>query len=207
PAKDGDSKSAEAETRRSRTDAREELRAGTPELAERLARYTAELGLPYEDADVLTGDLALARFFEDALAAYDAPRPVANWVTNEVLRELKGMELAELPFGGSAVGKLVKLIDQGTISATIGKEVFAAMLEGGGSPEQIVRERGLEQIADAAHLEPIVAQVVAANADKAEQYRSGKIGLLGFFIGQVMRATQGKANPQLVQSLVERELG
>ncbi len=207
PAKSEDDKRTEAETRRSRTEARDERRAGTPELAERLARYTAELGLPFEDADVLTGDLALARFFEDALAAYAAPRPVANWVTNEVLRELKGSELAELPFGGAAVGKLVKLIDQGTISATIGKEVFAAMLEGGGSPEQIVRERGLEQIADAAHLEPIVAGVVAANADKAEQYRSGKTGLLGFFIGQVMRATQGKANPQLVQTLVERELG
>ncbi len=206
-AKDGNSKSIEAENRRSRTDAREELRAGMPELAERLTRYTDELGLPFEDADVLTGDLALARFFEDALAAHEAPRAVANWVTNEVLRELKGRELAELPFGGAAVGKLVKLIDQGTISATIGKEVFAAMLEGGGSPEQIVRERGLEQIADAAHLEPIVAQVVAANPDKAEQYRSGKTGLLGFFIGQVMRATQGKANPQLVQTLVERELG
>ena len=205
--KDAEAKGSDAESRRSRADGRNDLRAGIPELASRLARYTDELGLPFEDADVLTRDLGLARFFEDALAACHAPRAVANFVTNEVLRELKGRDIAQLPFGGAEVGRLVGLIEQGTISATIGKEVFAAMLEGGGSPELIVRDRGLEQIDDAAHLEPIVAEVVAANAAKAEQYRSGKTGLLGFFVGQVMRATQGKANPQLVQTLVERELG
>jgi len=208
--KDGEAKNekpAETEGRRSRTDARDQVRAAMPELAVRLARYTEELGLPFEDADVLTGDMALSQFFEDALAAHNAPRTVANWVTNEVLRELKGREVSALPFGGAAVGRLVGLMDQGAITATIGKEVFASMVAGGGSPEQIVRERGLEQIEDAEHLGPIVAGVVADNPDKAEQYRSGKTGLLGFFIGQVMRATKGKANPQLVQTLVERELG
>ncbi len=169
--KNGAAQDAEAESRRPRTDPCADLRASVPELAARLARYTDELELPFEDADVLTGDLALARFFEDALAAYHVPRAVANWVTNEVLRELKDSEIDQLPFGGGAVGRLVQLIDEGTISATMGKEVFAAMLAGEGAPEQIVRARGLEQIGDADHLAPIVAEVVAANAEKAEQYR------------------------------------
>ena len=184
---DGD---AEGDGRKSRTEVRDELRGETPELQERLAYYTDVLGLPFEEADVLTGDLALALFFDDGLAAYNNARSVAKWMTNEVMRELKERDIGELPFSGGDVAVLAKLVDDGTITASAGQEVFAEMATDGGDPAEIVREQGLEQIADASALEPVVAEVVAANADKVEQYREGKTGLLGFFIGQVMRATR-----------------
>src|SRR5690606_8678069 len=116
---------AEAENRRSRTEVRDEIRAANPDLAERLARYTDELGLAFEDADVLTGDEALARFFEDALAAHNNPQSVANWITNEVLREAKDTPIEALSIRGEQVGALAKLVDEKTITAAIAKEVFA----------------------------------------------------------------------------------
>lgn len=194
------------ESRRSRTEIRDAIRSEQPELAARLARYTAELGLAFEDADVLTGDLALARFFEEALAVYPQPKSVANWVTNEVLREAKEASVDSLRVRGAQVGALAALVEQGTISATVGKEVFGEMAATGKDAGQIVAERGLEQIHDAGHLLPVVDRVIAANAEKAAQYRAGKTGLLGFFVGQVMRETQSKANPKLVQELVQRQL-
>ncbi|HXF63273.1 MAG TPA: glutamine--tRNA ligase/YqeY domain fusion protein [Caldilineaceae bacterium] len=195
-----------AEGRRSRTEARDALRAATPELATRLARYTEELGLPFEDADVLTGDLALARFFEQALAVYNNPKSVANWVVNEVLRAAKEAPVTDLPISGAQLGALVALVDGETISATLGKEVFAEMVKTGADPRQLVAERGLAQINDPAALAPVVARVVEANPEKAAQYRSGKTGLLGFFVGQVMRETQSRANPKLAQELVQQRL-
>jgi len=197
----------DGEVRRSRTEIRDEIRARVPSLQQRLTRYTEEYGLPFEEADVLTGDLALARFFDDGVATYDNATSVAKWVNNEVMRELKEREIDELPFSGANVANLAKLVDDGAITASAGREVFAQMALDGGDPAEIVRERGLEQVADAAALEPIVAGVIAANADKAEQYQQGKTGLLGFFIGQVMRQTQGSANPTVVESLVKQKLG
>ncbi len=199
--------SESGESRRSRTEARDAIRAQQPELAARLARYTDELGLAFEDADVLTGDLALARFFEDALAVHPQPRSIANWVTNEVLREAKDVSVDNLRVSGAQVGALAALVDGGTLSATLGKEVFGEMAATGKDAAQIVAERGLEQINDAAHLLPVVDRIIGANADKAAQYRAGKTGLLGFFVGQVMRETQSKANPKLVQELVQQQLG
>ncbi len=140
------------------------------------------------------------------MVAYDRPQTVANWVTNEVLRELKDNTIEQLAFGGAQLGELVALIDANTISATIGKEVFAEMLKTGDAPKTIVAKRGLEQITDVAAVTPIVEQVIAANGDKAEQYRSGKTGLLGFFMGQVMKETNSKANPQLVRELLQEKL-
>ena len=126
---------------------------------------------------------------------------------NEVLREVKEGSLAGLPFDGAALAKLVALVDNNTISTAAAKDVFAEMMHSGGDPAAIVERKGLQQISDAGALTPLIAQVIAANAAKAEEYRSGKTGLLGFFIGQVMRKTQGKANPQLVQELVQKQLG
>ncbi|MFN2200704.1 MAG: glutamine--tRNA ligase/YqeY domain fusion protein [Caldilineaceae bacterium] len=195
------------ESRPTKSDVRDRIRAETPELQERFDRYVDDLGLTYEEADVLTGDLSLAQFFDDGVAAYGDARSVAKWMTNEVLRELKDREIDELPFGGGDVAALAKLVDEGKITSNAGREVFAQMASDGGNPVEIVRERGLEQVADAAALAPIVSEVVAANADKAQQFRDGKTGLLGFFIGQVMRRTQGKANPVVVESLVKDQLG
>ena len=159
-----------------------------------------------EDADVLTGDLTLARFFEAALAVHPNAKSVANWVTNEVLREAKDQPLDRLPLSGEQVGRLAALVDGGTITPAIAKEVFAEMLRNGGDPARIVEERGLAPITDPALVRPVVAQVIAANPDKAAQVRGGKTGLVGFFVGQVMRETRNRATPKLVQELVQKML-
>jgi aspartyl-tRNA(Asn)/glutamyl-tRNA(Gln) amidotransferase subunit B len=122
------------------------------------------------------------------------------------MRELKDQPIEDLPFGGEKLGDLIALIDSERISGRIAKEVFGAMLEGGGDPRQIVIERGLEQITDRSALEPIVDALLAAHPDKVEEYRGGRDGLLGFFVGQVMRETSGTANPELVQELVREKL-
>lgn len=193
--------------RKSRTDLRDAVRAQQPALAARFMHYTTELGLPFEDADVLTGDLALVQFFEDALLVHANAKNVANWVLNEVLRELKESPIDSLRFGGAQLGQLVALVDANTISSAAAKEVFAELMAQGGDPKTIVEARGLQQISDAAQLRPLIDGVIAANLEKATQYRAGKTGLLGFFVGQVMRQTGSKANPQVVQTLVQEQLG
>jgi glutaminyl-tRNA synthetase len=197
---------AGAESRRSKVEARDAVRAANPELTERYTRYSQELGLSSEDADLLSGDLTLAKFFEDALAAYDNPKSVVNWVTNEVLREAKGGSLDQLPIRGRQVGALAKLVDGGKITPAMAKQVFGIMWETGSDASQIVREQGLSPIRDAQELQPFVDKVIAANQQKAEQYRGGKSGLLGFFVGQVMRETQNRADAKLVQELVQKSL-
>jgi glutaminyl-tRNA synthetase len=196
----------EAESRRSKSDVRDAVRAATPELAARLTRYNQELGLSYEDADLLSSDLALAKFFEDALTAYDNSKSVANWVTNEVLREAKERSLAQLPIKGRQVGALAALVDDGEITPAMAKEVFAIMMQTGKEPAQIVREQGLAPIRSSEELMPFVAKVIANNGEKVEQYRGGRSGLLGFFVGQVMRETQNRADPKVVQELVQKAL-
>ncbi len=195
-----------SENRKSRTELRDEVRAETPALQERLQSYTKVLGLPFEEADVLTGELKLALFFDEGVAAYSDARSVSKWVVNEVMRDLKDRDIEELPYGGADIAALAKLVDDGTITASAGHEVFTLLAEKGGDPATIVKEMGLEQITDADALSPVVDDVLAANADKVAQYRSGKTGLFGFFIGQVMRATQGSANPAIVQELVQEKL-
>jgi glutaminyl-tRNA synthetase len=192
--------------RGSRSEFRDQARANNPALASRFTQYVSRLGLSEEEADVLTGDLAVAQFFEAAIAAHHNPKLVANWVANEVLRELKEKPLQALPFSGTQLGALVALIDNKAITSTAAKEVFAAMLQRGGDPGEIVERKGLRQVADPDALVPIIDQLITANADKAAQYRSGRSGLLGFFVGQVMKETGGTANPQLVQELVRTKL-
>jgi glutaminyl-tRNA synthetase len=204
-AKKANEGTSEADNRRTRSDVRDAVRAATPVLAVRLTRYQ-ELGLSYEDADLLSSDLALAHFFEDALRAYENPKSVANWVTNEVLREAKESSIEELPIQGRQVGALAALVDQGEITPAMGKEVFALMLRTGEEPDVLVREHGLAPIRNREQLLRYVQKVVVANPDKAEQYRSGRTGLLGFFVGQVMRETQNRAEPKLVQELVQEVL-
>ena len=191
-----------ADTRRSKTDLRNERRAAQPELAARLARYTDELGLSFEEADVLTGDLTLAYFFEEALSAHPNAKSVASWIANEVLREAKDTPVGELKVRGRQVGALAALVDAARITPTIAKEVFAQMMRSGDDPDAIIRARGLEPITDPAVLRPVLEAIIAANPDKAAQVRGGKTGLLGFFVGQVMRQTNNRADPKLVQSLV-----
>ena len=120
-------------------------RSRNPQLAERYAYYMDALGLPAEQADVLTGDLEVADFFDIAVATHDNPKAIANWVGNDVLRELKGRAIHDLPFGGVEIGELVRLVDKQVITSAAAKNVFAAMLAEGGSPEAIVKRLGLDQ--------------------------------------------------------------
>ena len=202
-------KSAKAQTRpprKSRVEVRDRVRERSPELVTKLERFTGELGLEREPAELLTGDLDLAAFFEAAVAAGARPEAAANWVLNELLGQLGGRALDALPFGGSDIGALVRLVDEGTISGAGGKEVLTAMLAGAGDPASIVQVRGLQQMSDASAIDPLIDQVLAAHPDHVTRYRAGKTGLLGFLVGQVMKASGGAANPERVQELLRRKL-
>ncbi|HYJ80465.1 MAG TPA: glutamine--tRNA ligase/YqeY domain fusion protein, partial [Longimicrobiaceae bacterium] len=179
----------------------------SPELEARRQRYVGERGLTGDDADLLTRDTAAADVFDAAVATGASPGSAANWVINDLPREAAGRPLAELPFGGRELGELVKLVDDGTLSTAAGREVLAELARSGGEPRELVERLGLRQVSDPGALAPAVDQVLAENAAKAEEYRAGKLGLLGFFVGQVMRKTGGKANPELVKELLESRLG
>ena len=178
----------------------------SPELESRRARYANELGLPAEEADVLTRELATSDLFEAALAVGAPAKAVANWVIHELPRELGGRTTETLPFSGRELGELAALVEDGTISVSAARQVLAEMVKNGGTPRALVDSLGLKQESDPAALAPLVDQVIAANAAKADEYRAGKTGLLGFFVGQVMRQSGGNANPALVSQLVQERL-
>lgn len=185
---------------------RDPLEALTPEQHSRFTYLTDELGLSFDDALILAADAGLTALLEAARATHDNPRTLANWITAELRREAKDTPPDQLPFTPAALGRLVALVDDGTISRPIAREVFAEMLARGGDPDAIVEARGLRQVSDPDALAPVVERVLAAYPDKVEQYRGGKTGLIGFFVGQVMRETGGKANPELVQNLLRGRL-
>ena len=189
-----------------RSEARAKTRAENPQLQEAYKRFMGELSLEEQDADLLSGDLATATFFDIALNAHNNPQLIANWINNALLGEIKDTAIDTLPFGGAEFGAMVALVDAETISNNQGKQVLAEMLVGGGDPRDIVKAKGMRQISDADALNPVIDQIMAENPDKVSGYRSGKTGLLGFFMGQVMRTTGGKANPQVVKTLVETKL-
>ncbi len=193
-------------TRGTASDARRRVREANPELIRRYERYRQEFGLSELDADLLTGDLASGDFFEAALATHPAPRSIANFMNNELLGRLGNSGFPALPFSPAEFAELVALVDEDVISTNIAKEILDEMVAKGGRPGEIVEQRGLRRIDDSEALRPIIDQVLADNPDKVAAYRGGKTGLLGFFMGQVMRATQGKANPQLVQQLLKERL-
>ena len=178
----------------------------TPEQEKVYDLYRADHGLAESDARLLAADAALGGMFEQAAEVSGHPRAAANWIVNELLRELKDRAVSDLPFGGRHLGELVSLIVAGTISGTVAKEVFAEMLTSGERPRDIVAAKGLEQLTDASDLAPLVDRVLDGHADKVAQYRAGKTALIGFFIGQVMGASRGRANPQLVRELLDERL-
>jgi glutaminyl-tRNA synthetase len=204
PGPDGDERARP--TRRSPAEQRARLRQEEPALAARLAHYTDTLGLPWPQADLLTGDAALADFFEAALAVHPAPASLATWIVNELLRELKDTSLAELRFGGAELGALVALVDSGAASSAIAKRVFAIMMAEGGAPADIVAARGLQPLDGPAALAPLVDEVLARHGDEVARYRSGKTSLLGFFVGQVMKASHNRADAAQVRALLAARL-
>jgi glutaminyl-tRNA synthetase len=194
---------AAAEPQAAEAPARVLTAAQQEQRGELLERY----GLDEHDAELIAITPELPEFFAAAVSALpQSPRPVANWVVNELLRELKDRPLAELRITPGGLAELVGLVDSGVISARTGKEVFTLMLGSGESAAAIVRDRNLAQVSDSAELERVVDDVLAANPGQVQAYRGGKHGLAGFFVGQVMRETAGRANPQLVRELVDNKL-
>jgi glutaminyl-tRNA synthetase len=192
------------------SDERARARGTNPLLAQRYDYYLDVLGLTPELADVLTGDEAVAHFYDAALAVHNNPKAIANWVANEVLRELKGRPLEMLPFTSVQLAELVKLLDAQALTSAGAKNVFAAMLladsHANAEPAAIVRRLGLDQALSAQELAAAVEQVLAALPGKVAEYRAGKASLLGMFTGQVIKATGGKASPQAVQEILKDRL-
>ncbi|PIE16484.1 MAG: glutamine--tRNA ligase [Proteobacteria bacterium] len=191
--------------KRSRAEVRAKLRAADPSLKAAYQRLRAAHGLSEEDADVLSGDAALVAFFEEAAAGRDAAS-VAKWLVNVLMAEIKERAVTELPFGGEAFGALVALVDADVISSTAAKTVLDEMVAGGGEPAALVDSLGLRQLDDRAALRAVIDELMTAHPDNVARYRQGNRKLRGFFVGQVMRATQGKANPKLVQELLTAAL-
>ena len=188
----------------------EAVRSTLPELPdEKRERFCSEYKLSDYDARVLTASREMAAYFEAVVEASGGePKLAANWVAGELSAGLNrsGTEIGDSKVSASALAGLLKRIADCTISGKIAKEVFEAMWDGEGDADDIIEKRGLRQITDSAAIEKIIDEVIAANPGQLEQYRGGKDKLFGFFVGQVMKATQGKANPGQVNQLLKKKL-
>jgi len=188
----------------------DELRDEIPELPEaRRQRFIAQFGLDNESALLLTQSRAFADYFEAAVSHCRLPVAISNWMAGDLTRDLKrdNLDIDGCPVSPENLAELLKLVDDGTISGKIAKDVFSKMYESGDAAGQIVSREGLKQISSADQLTAIVTAVLEANPDKVAAYRNGKLGLIGFFVGQVMRETKGQANPKLVNQLLQERLG
>jgi glutaminyl-tRNA synthetase len=168
--------------------------------------YTNNLALNSEVSNILARDEDLSHFYKEALAVINSPVTLANIVVNEVARELKQMEVSKVKFTPIQVAELVKMVDDEIISSKIAKEVFEEMVKTAANPRQIVEDKGLVQISDPAVISPIIDDIIAKNPDNVEKFRAGNTKLLGFFVGQVLKTTGGKANPTVVNELVALKL-
>jgi aspartyl-tRNA(Asn)/glutamyl-tRNA(Gln) amidotransferase subunit B len=186
----------------------EACRASLPELPDaKKARYEAA-GITEYNAAVLTAEVETARWFDALLEAGAKPQQASNWVSSELFGALNrlGKSIEESPVTPAQAAELLGLVADGTISGTISKQVFEIMLETGDAPGKIVEEKGLKQTSDTGAIEAVIAKILADNGDKVEQYKGGKEALFGFFVGQTMKAMQGKANPQIVNELLKKAL-
>ena len=187
----------------------ERLRDELPELPEaRRQRFMRDYDLIPDESFTLTSERKLADYFETAARASNNTRAAANWILSELLRELKNadVDITGCKIKPEDLGAMIRLIDDKTISGKIAKDVFAEMFATGKAPAEIVKEKGLAQITDASAIEKIVDEVIAANPKQVENYRGGKTALMGFFVGQVLKASGGKANPQAVNEILKNKL-
>ncbi len=188
----------------------EAIRAELPELpGARCERFINEYGLSDYDAETLTSSRELADYYEAAVAVLPTqPKLIANWVNGELAAGLNrdNTSIVDSPVPAAHLGQLVARIDDNTISGKIAKEVFEAIWNGEGTADEIIEKRGLKQISDDSAIEPIIDEILANNPNQIEQYKGGNTKLLGFFVGQVMKATQGKANPKQVNELLRKKL-
>ena len=186
----------------------EQIRGTVPELpAEKRNRFVESYGLREYDAHVLTSTREISEYFEKAAKAAGDPRVASNWVTGDLLGALKGREITESPVSPEQLGELVAFIAKGEISGKMAKDIFAKMFETGESAAAIIDREGLRQISDTGALEKIVDEVIAASPKQVEQYKSGKTGVIGYLVGQVMKASKGQANPAAVNELLKAKLG
>jgi aspartyl-tRNA(Asn)/glutamyl-tRNA(Gln) amidotransferase subunit B len=192
-------------------DAVDAVRATLPELPDaKRERFGGQYGLSAYDAGVLTAQRALAEYFEEVAAATRAqPKVAANWVIGELTAALNrdALEIGASRVSPSALAALLDRIADGSISGKLAKEVFEALWKGEGTVAEIIDKRGLTQISDSASIDALVDQVIAANPTQVEQLRAGKQQVLGFLVGQVMKASKGKANPQQVNDALRKKLG
>jgi aspartyl-tRNA(Asn)/glutamyl-tRNA(Gln) amidotransferase subunit B len=189
------------------------IRASLPELPEaRKVRFISQYEIPAYDAELLTSRKDIADYFESALKMHRNPKAIANWILGDLFRALKEQKLDEKPYitdwpvRADNLANMIALIDQGTISGKIAKTVFDAMLDSGRSPQEIVTEKGLEQVSDSESIEKAIDQVLAAYPKQAADYRAGNEKIFGFLVGQIMKATQGKINPQKANESLKRKL-
>lgn len=187
----------------------EEVRGVLPELpVDKRRRFTADYGLPQYDADVLTTTKALADYFEETVRHFDRPKAVSNWLMSELMRELNadGREVTGCPVQPQQTAGLLRMIHENKISGKIGKAVFQEMYKTGQDPEAIVKAQGLELVSDTNELSVLVEQVLAGNPGQVEQFRAGKEKIMGFFVGQIMKKTKGRADPKAVNALLKERL-
>ena len=187
----------------------ENLKKELPELPEiKAKRFVSDYGLTEYDAAVITSEKNLADYFDDGAKKTSAPKILANWVISELLRELSNANISinEVKISSDDMAKLVNMISINTISGKIGKTVFAEMFETGKAPEEIVREKGLVQVSDEPEIESFVAKSIQENPMQVEQYKTGKTAVIQYFVGQVMKLSKGKANPQAVQKMLKSKL-
>ncbi len=187
----------------------EDVRRAMPELPEnRRNRFGEQYGLSYADASQLVSDRDLADYYEAAAEASGNPRATANWVRTELLRELEagGISAANSPVPPKELGALVRLIDEAKISGKQGKDVLVEMFKTGKPAQTIIEEKGMVQVSDTGEIDALIDDVIAANPDQVANYRSGKEALIGFFVGQVIKASNGKANPKVVNERLRAKL-
>ena len=187
-----------------------QVRQSLPELPDaRRQRFIREYALPEYDAGQLTLSKPLADYFEEAARESGEPKLAANWVLSELLHLLKeaNREITESPVSAAHLAELLRLIAKGSVSGKMAKDILAEMFSTGKTAGALVSEKGLAQITDEGQIAAVAREVIAANPKQVEQYRSGKTATLGWFVGQVMKATRGQANPQMVQELLKKELG
>ena len=187
----------------------ERVRDSLPELPDaKRQRYISEYGLPEYDAEVLTADRELATYFEHTVELFNQPKVVSNWVMGDLMRELNRNHITPVqsPVTPAHLAGMLQLVDDGTISGKIAKTVFDEMYQSGKQAQEVVAEKGLVQMNDSSELESLIRGVLEANPSQVEDYRGGKQKVFGFFVGQTMKATQGKANPKMVNELLRQML-
>ncbi|HBG46431.1 MAG TPA: Asp-tRNA(Asn)/Glu-tRNA(Gln) amidotransferase GatCAB subunit B [Deltaproteobacteria bacterium] len=188
----------------------EGLRSTLPELPQaKRERFTSEYGIPAYDAGVLTASRDLANYYEEVVKETSEPKVSSNWVMGEILRLLNedNKEISDCPVSPKAVAGVIKMVKDGQISGKIAKEVLEEMYKTGKSANEIVKAQGLTQISGEDELGKIVDEIISANPENAARYREGKVALFGFFVGEAMKATKGKANPQVINKLLKEKLG